>query len=69
MKGACGIDGDKGEKVSGCPRGATGAWMLPGGCGPLDPLHQLGGSRETAEAGAWPRGKGTGSPPLPAALG
>jgi len=39
VKGACGLDGDKGEKVSGCPRGAAGAWVCPGGCGPLDPLH------------------------------
>lgn len=42
MKGACGLNGDKGDKVSGCLQGAAGAWMLPGGCGPSEPLHQPG---------------------------
>lgn len=59
MKGACGLDGDKGEKVSGCPQGATGARTVPGGCGPLDPLRQPAGAGRwlrlelSPAAGAW----------------
>lgn len=69
MKGACGLDGDKGEKVSGC------LWVPqePGRCLEaaalwLSPLP-VGGSKEMAEGGAQPCSGGMRSSPQPLALG
>lgn len=67
MKGACGLDGDKGEKVSGC------LWVPqePGRCLEaaalwLSPLP-VGGSKEMAEGELSP-GAGARGPPLSAWL-
>lgn len=58
--------GREGEWVpTGCHRSPDGAWRLR----PFGSPPPAGRSREMAEAGAQPRGRGVGSPPLPAALG